>query len=257
MARTCRPMDRFGSRRFVDLLEAHVLKRKLYVRREILWPRVSKPAPWLRYVHSSRALSAAPLSTAGCDSRLFGANAEDGFETQPAMSSRLSLLPMYAFATAAALAAHTVHGCVIAEDTEAAPSRRGSRHQAAVEEVGQFRYCVNRGKRNFDAAFRSLAQQQHAVDAEKMAFTYFDTYGGKAEPELGEAARAARLIPRSVTNSYDNKRTLAQILQECGCEEAFAPTFMTARQAVVATEDFPDFLFTGKNNKQQPTGGLP
>eukprot|EP00930_Biecheleria_cincta_P083020 TRINITY_DN72665_c0_g1_i1.p1 TRINITY_DN72665_c0_g1~~TRINITY_DN72665_c0_g1_i1.p1 ORF type:complete len:416 (+),score=90.85 TRINITY_DN72665_c0_g1_i1:56-1303(+) len=129
--------------------------------------------------------------------------------------------------------------------TEAAAAARAEALEG-TSQVGPFCYCVNRGKRSFDAAFATLAAEHSKFDSNTL-FTYFDTYGGKQLPSFTQWQRKVQLIERSVTNDFDNKQIFAEKLQNAGCEHAFAPTYFSKEQALVATKDCGDALFFVKS----------
>jgi len=138
------------------------------------------------------------------------------------------------------------------QDASAAPAPTTVRPAPPAEgpgplaRAGPFSYCANRGKRSFDPVFRDLAAA-HPNYAGGALFTYFDTYGGKQLPDVGAWPRQVRLIERSVTNDFDNKRIFAKQLQDTGCEEAFAKTYFSADEALAATEGCDDAIFFVKS----------
>ncbi|CAE8599641.1 unnamed protein product [Polarella glacialis] len=66
-------------------------------------------------------------------------------------------------------------------------------------------------------------------------FAYLpDSYEGPELPEAGPAG-AVTLFHRSVTDEFDDKRSLARKMQAAGCEGAFAPSFLTVEAALKDT----------------------
>jgi len=92
---------------------------------------------------------------------------------------------------------------------------------------------------NFNAVFERLGQEGYASDA---LFTYLcSLYSGL--PDRAGHSRLVQSLSWEFMSAWDDKRSLALKLQQNGCEEAFAPTFMNCTAALCATQGDPSALF--------------
>jgi len=137
--------------------------------------------------------------------------------------------------------------------SEGVPSTIGTQSEGVASTIGPFKFLVNRGKNNFEAAFINLnsANLRSSINpgcVSDTLFTYFDTYGGKQLPNLPAYARTVLLLDRALTNHFDNKSDFARRLQSAKCEEPFAATYFSAEEALRATDDCTDALFFVKSS---------
>lgn len=120
-----------------------------------------------------------------------------------------------------------------------------SEQDGPIARVGRFRYFVNRARRNFSDALNLLAAKHPDYSGDSV-FTYFAAFGESEFPKIHGPSSLVKLIDRSITDTYEDKRRLAILLKEKNCEGAFARTFLSATEALEATQEEPSALFFAK-----------
>jgi len=125
-------------------------------------------------------------------------------------------------------------------------------------------WFVDRCDINFNNACFAVAAR-YPKFAEDAVFTYYDSYVAevwadrspfKAVPDLSKWKRNVQLLDRTVTDDFDDKRRFAELLQKAGCEEAFAPTYLSPAAAMEATTDDPTALFFIKEPMESGGKGM-
>lgn len=105
---------------------------------------------------------------------------------------------------------------------------------------------------NFHVVFRRLAQEYPGYHS-KDIFTYLhNLHHGLPH---GAYSRRIKVLDWQQVDEFDNKKGCALRLQKCGCESAFAPSFMDPLSAWNATQNNPSALFFLKQaNATKGTG---